>query len=280
MGSGGDGVAGGGRGPGHTWPKSHRWGWRRTGDSSLDSCKKSWWGRWGMGTSRWEGVWGTHDLGSMLRAQPRGGVVGGWPAAQRRLKFPFKSRAQVSPQDPPPQALTPWGCVSRALLLLWNLPCFPGLLAFPPQGEYGIEDPLIPRKEKATLYQGPSGLLTSGRKAHLPGSLWLTRWHESEAVEAITTGRAQDAESRWAQGRLPRTEPPPLFTASHAPPASVGTTQLLAFLQPSNQPTRRTHFLRKCWEGLALPRGGERGVGGQSLRGKEGDIAAQLRSVF
>ena len=146
MGSWGDGVAGGGRGPGHTWPKSHRWGWRWTGDSSLDSCKKSWWGRWGMGTSRWEGVWGTHDLGSKLRAQPRGGVVGGWPAAQRRLKFPFKSRAQVSPQDPSPQALTPWGCVSRALLLLWNLPCFPGLLAFPPQGEYGIEDLLIPRE--------------------------------------------------------------------------------------------------------------------------------------
>ena len=44
VGSWGDGAAGGGKDPGHNWPKSHWWGGGGIGDSSLDSWK-SWCGR-------------------------------------------------------------------------------------------------------------------------------------------------------------------------------------------------------------------------------------------
>ena len=75
----------------------------------------------------------------------------------RKTEISLNIKGLVSPQDPSPLALTPWGCVSRALLLLWNLPWFPEPLAFPPQGECGLEDLLVPREGEGHPVSGPMG---------------------------------------------------------------------------------------------------------------------------
>lgn len=102
-----DGVVGGGRGSGHTWPKSHWWGgWnsrRFQGRFGQEQLSAACGGFLGSGSFQMEGSLGNSRPWLYARgtAQERGVCVGGvWPAAYQGLKLPFIKKVSAEPGEP------------------------------------------------------------------------------------------------------------------------------------------------------------------------------------